>query len=159
MAFCKNCGNKLEDGVKFCGNCGTNVDCPTPAPIPAPTTAPVTRSMKPFKILGLIFTTAGGVNLIYALSKMNDLRYNLVFRGEEYYKTFVNIYLIWAIAVLITGIIFLIVGNSKSAKNTNCENKLNNETEFCGDCGTNVDSQTSAPTTAPVTNSRSHLRY
>ena len=23
MAYCKNCGNKLEDGVKFCPNCGT----------------------------------------------------------------------------------------------------------------------------------------
>lgn len=22
MAFCKNCGNKLEDGTKFCPKCG-----------------------------------------------------------------------------------------------------------------------------------------
>lgn len=25
MNFCKNCGNKLKDGVKFCDNCGTKV--------------------------------------------------------------------------------------------------------------------------------------
>lgn len=23
VMFCKNCGNELKDGVKFCGKCGT----------------------------------------------------------------------------------------------------------------------------------------
>lgn len=26
MAFCENCGKKLEDGARFCGECGTLVD-------------------------------------------------------------------------------------------------------------------------------------
>ena len=38
MAFCKNCGNQLADGVSFCPNCGTaqnaapvqNVNAPAP---------------------------------------------------------------------------------------------------------------------------------
>lgn len=28
MAFCKNCGNELKDGAKYCGNCGTPIDQP-----------------------------------------------------------------------------------------------------------------------------------
>jgi len=31
MAFCRNCGNKLEDGVKFCPNCGTPTDGNAPS--------------------------------------------------------------------------------------------------------------------------------
>ena len=26
MSFCKNCGNKIEDRVKFCGSCGVKTD-------------------------------------------------------------------------------------------------------------------------------------
>ena len=26
--FCKNCGNEIEDGSKFCGKCGTLQDAP-----------------------------------------------------------------------------------------------------------------------------------
>ena len=34
MAFCKNCGNQLVDGARFCGVCGTPVDAePEPAPV------------------------------------------------------------------------------------------------------------------------------
>ena len=32
MAFCKNCGNELKDGVKFCASCGTPVDAPAQEP-------------------------------------------------------------------------------------------------------------------------------
>jgi hypothetical protein len=31
MAFCRNCGNKLEDGAKFCPNCGTPTDGNAPS--------------------------------------------------------------------------------------------------------------------------------
>ena len=35
MAFCKNCGNQLVDGAKFCGVCGTPVEAdPQPAADP-----------------------------------------------------------------------------------------------------------------------------
>jgi hypothetical protein len=26
MAFCSNCGNKIDEGVNFCANCGTKVE-------------------------------------------------------------------------------------------------------------------------------------
>lgn len=38
--FCKKCGNKLADGAKFCGVCGTLVQA---QPDPIPNTAPVDR--------------------------------------------------------------------------------------------------------------------
>ncbi len=40
MAFCRNCGQQLEDGVAFCPNCGT-------ATGDAPVTAPVTVKKEP----------------------------------------------------------------------------------------------------------------
>ena len=42
MAFCGNCGTKMEDNVRFCPSCGTDVggaDAATPAP--APEQAPI----------------------------------------------------------------------------------------------------------------------
>ena len=33
--FCENCGAPLEDGVKFCPNCGTKVMGEAPASAPA----------------------------------------------------------------------------------------------------------------------------
>ncbi len=40
MAFCKNCGAQLADGVAFCANCGQKIQQPAPAPTPAPDPAP-----------------------------------------------------------------------------------------------------------------------
>lgn len=42
MAFCTNCGTKLEDAAKFCPKCGTPVakDAQTPKAAPAPDLAP-----------------------------------------------------------------------------------------------------------------------
>ena len=36
MAFCKNCGNQLNEGAKFCPKCGTVVggEAVSPAPVP-----------------------------------------------------------------------------------------------------------------------------
>ena len=36
--FCENCGAPLEDGVKFCPNCGTKVMGEAPASAPAAAT-------------------------------------------------------------------------------------------------------------------------
>lgn len=53
MAFCKNCGSQLADGVAFCANCGQKVDQPapasqpTPTPAPAPAPAPKPKKEKP----------------------------------------------------------------------------------------------------------------
>lgn len=43
MAFCSNCGQKLEEGVKFCSGCGTPVEPieqPTPPNPPQPQAQP-----------------------------------------------------------------------------------------------------------------------
>lgn len=34
--FCKNCGNRLEDGTKFCPKCGISIDDPLPNAQPLP---------------------------------------------------------------------------------------------------------------------------
>ena len=54
MAFCSNCGNKLEPGTLFCDNCGTKVENPEPAapqnqPAPAqqPAAQPMAQSAAP----------------------------------------------------------------------------------------------------------------
>ncbi len=36
MAFCKNCGAQIADGVAFCANCGQKTEQPAPAPNPTP---------------------------------------------------------------------------------------------------------------------------
>ena len=38
--FCKNCGQEIPEGVKFCGNCGTPVAVQAPEPQPAPAQQP-----------------------------------------------------------------------------------------------------------------------
>ncbi len=40
MAFCKNCGAELQDGVKFCGECGARVNSETPVPVRQATVSP-----------------------------------------------------------------------------------------------------------------------
>ena len=45
--FCTNCGKKLPDGARFCGQCGKPVSVPAPAPTPAPVPAPVQAAPAP----------------------------------------------------------------------------------------------------------------
>lgn len=40
MAFCTNCGAKIEDDAKFCAECGTRVESAPAAPVETPTEAP-----------------------------------------------------------------------------------------------------------------------
>lgn len=40
--FCENCGQPLNDGIKFCGNCGAPV--PAPAPVQSPAAATPARA-------------------------------------------------------------------------------------------------------------------
>ena len=45
--FCKNCGNELPDGTKFCDKCGTPVEAAEPAPAPAPKKKKAVRAEAP----------------------------------------------------------------------------------------------------------------
>ena len=52
MAFCKNCGKELQDGVKFCAACGTPVEAQpeqtaAPAQEPVQQAAPVQETAQP----------------------------------------------------------------------------------------------------------------
>ncbi|MDD6270191.1 MAG: zinc ribbon domain-containing protein [Oscillospiraceae bacterium] len=50
--FCKNCGNEMKDGVKFCGRCGNIIDIDSPVPsMPVTTNAQVNKKIFSFKIL------------------------------------------------------------------------------------------------------------
>lgn len=40
MAFCNNCGAELQDGVKFCGECGARVDSEATDPVRLATVSP-----------------------------------------------------------------------------------------------------------------------
>ena len=40
MAFCPNCGNKIEDGGVFCGACGTSIAAPAAPAAPVEPAAP-----------------------------------------------------------------------------------------------------------------------
>ena len=43
MAFCRYCGNKIEDDARFCNNCGAKVEVEAPKAEPAPTYAYATK--------------------------------------------------------------------------------------------------------------------
>lgn len=46
MAFCKNCGSKADEGVKFCPSCGSPLEASAPAQQPQPNTAQTDFSAK-----------------------------------------------------------------------------------------------------------------
>lgn len=50
MAYCPSCNSELEDGAKFCANCGTAVanDIPTAIPLETPTATPVGSPLQGF---------------------------------------------------------------------------------------------------------------
>lgn len=48
--FCKNCGNEMKDGVKFCGKCGNSIDMDSPVQTtPAPTDSQAVGKTYTFK--------------------------------------------------------------------------------------------------------------
>ncbi len=65
--FCKNCGNEVENGAKFCGVCGAAVTT-APAPeAPAASQPTAKKSTKSYLAAGLlgIFLGAFGVHNFY----------------------------------------------------------------------------------------------
>ncbi|MBR6391858.1 MAG: zinc ribbon domain-containing protein [Eubacterium sp.] len=50
MAYCPNCNSPVEDGTKFCANCGAAVtsDVPTAIPVEPPTATPVGSPLQGF---------------------------------------------------------------------------------------------------------------
>lgn len=65
MAFCKNCGNALKDGAKFCGKCGAKVEIPVEeAPV---NEAPVYEA--PVKEAPVVIPAAPTYNVNFTVNK------------------------------------------------------------------------------------------
>ena len=73
--FCKNCGNQIKEGVKFCGNCGTPVRTfeasNNTSPVPAP------QNDNPHLSIG------NNGNVIFEC-KITDSNFNLTDAGGKY---------------------------------------------------------------------------
>ena len=53
MAFCRNCGEEIPSGAKFCTNCGAPVDLPESKPEPEPAENPqLTAELSPERLYG-----------------------------------------------------------------------------------------------------------
>lgn len=72
--FCKNCGQALDNGVRFCPNCGTETSAGTPvsatasvpaSPQPASYAPPRDRKEKSVAILLCFFLGCWGVHKFY----------------------------------------------------------------------------------------------
>lgn len=87
--FCKNCGNKLSDGTKFCSACGAPQDV---APVeqsvhPTQSTAPVQNfqgtpqkpKSKGKKIGGIVMAALGGLSILGSFA--NDYYWNIAHNG------------------------------------------------------------------------------
>lgn len=70
MKFCPHCGNEIQPGIKFCGNCGKSVDSLSSQNVePIPTTISTEKPVKVkkskrkvfFGVLGLLMVTLVGV--------------------------------------------------------------------------------------------------
>ena len=97
MAFCKNCGNQVNEGVKFCPKCGQPIEA---QPVQQPSAQPqyVTQTVqqpqekKPVKpdsgmllaILSTIFCCLPtGIVAIIKANKVDKLYYSGDYRGAE----------------------------------------------------------------------------
>ena len=107
MSYCSNCGNPLDENVKFCANCGTPVAAPeaTVAPVvpavptyvePAAPVVPVKAKVLGFVGMGLAI---GG--LIFAII---GLLYTFVFMSVEAEMGFIFAF-VWSIFSLPLSII------------------------------------------------------
>ena len=47
MKYCKNCGTKMGENIRFCANCGSNNDSGAPAVAVTPAQSPVVRQQEP----------------------------------------------------------------------------------------------------------------
>lgn len=130
--FCRNCGNKIQDGEDFCGNCGNKV--PQGTNIPAKSTEQTAVNCQTiqqplqsvpvkndnnfiFNILSIVFITAGIGITIYGFNL-----YNISYDFENYGSSFFFLFSI-SISLVIAGFIFSFISIYK--------NKNNNYFIFC----------------------------
>lgn len=85
--FCKNCGNQIPDGVKFCSGCGTAVDTQPQVTPAEPTNQQPVQTVVTVKtgkgkfIGGIIIAALGGLSVLGSLS--NDYYINLSNNGAN----------------------------------------------------------------------------
>lgn len=78
MAFCKNCGTQMEDGIRFCPACGTSAD-DTPAAVKPARETDTTARFDPQDIADnkwlAIFCYFGIMTMIFALIAKPDSKF------------------------------------------------------------------------------------
>ena len=121
MAFCKECGKPLNDGVAFCTECGVSLDevkkqepvivkkpqPPPPAPQPTyapPASAPVVQeeSSKPVSTFGFF-----GMMLLFMLPIVGQIAMLIMAFAprNKNIKSFARAYLIWIIIGVVLGVV------------------------------------------------------
>lgn len=78
MAFCKNCGTQMEDGIRFCPACGTSAD-DAPAAVKPARETDTTHTFDPQDIADnkwlSIFCYFGIMTMIFALIAKPDSKF------------------------------------------------------------------------------------
>ena len=72
MAFCGKCGQKVEEGVKFCPACGTPLQVNTAQPVNEPLTQPAAQPIQTEEQVAQAQATAAADVLGGKLGKLND---------------------------------------------------------------------------------------
>ncbi len=109
--FCKNCGNQIAEGTKFCGNCGaaqntvnvtqqTNVASPTQNFDQLPQQRAKSKGRK---IGGIVMAALGGLSILGSFG--NDYYWNIAHNGVNA-SDFITIGL--QIGLLVGGIMLIV---------------------------------------------------
>lgn len=109
--FCKNCGNQIAEGTKFCANCGTAQDAVNATQqanvvAPAQNFQPIAQQKpksKGKKIGGIIMAALGGLSILGSFG--NDYYWNIAHNGVNM-SDFVTIGL--QIGLLVGGIMLIV---------------------------------------------------
>ncbi len=122
MAFCPNCGSKIEDGAAFCPNCGASAGAPGTAPVvPAFDPNDHTNEFDPKdisdnKVIAMAPYLLGTVGIIIALLAARDSKY-AAFHSRQALKLdlvtillgIVSALLCWTFIVPIAGLVCIVI--------------------------------------------------
>lgn len=97
--FCSNCGNQLNDGVKFCGKCGEDqtVDDPPHASIVSVVNLEKKKSNIVFIIFTILFTIVGMLSYIFGFN----------YDGSFYDVDLIDFDVLVTISIVSTGIMLI----------------------------------------------------